>query len=511
MSNVILNILSEFKGKAAFKQADTAVAKLQKSVRNLAGGLGVAYGTRAIAAFGKQAVKAFAEDEAAALRLSNAVDNLGISFANVEVADFISNLESAAGIADDVLRPAFQALLTTTGSLTQSQKLLNDAITISRGTGVELATVAQDLANGYVGITRGLRKYNSGLTQSELKTKSFSDILGILLKQSSGAANAYLSTTSFKFDVLTVAVDNARESIGKGLIDALARAGGGTEASDAVKTINNIAKAINGITLATGTAIGGLTSALSLLGKLPKNIFEGFAGKAGGINTRPAEKPKTEKLSKTAQQKALEKLEADAAKRAKALIAAQTKAAKALTAEQKKQALLKKASTVFDMEQANIIAGLKKNISEDERRRLELQLALLTGNTDEASRLTRELAIAQGLGVHLANYLATLPDAKNPFASWAAYLDAIQAKVNSISGQSSMYDITPATNVESNYGGAFTDAVRGIGQYAEPMKVKIELAPTDDLTSAIARSMQQASLSSGNQAYIDRRTGGFGP
>ena len=71
-------------------------------------------------------------------------------------------------------------------------------------------------------------------------------------------------------------------------MDAFARMAGGTESSDAVKAINSIATGINGITLATGTAIGGITGVLGLLKNLPKNIFGGFAGKVGGL---PAPKP----------------------------------------------------------------------------------------------------------------------------------------------------------------------------------------------------------------------------
>ena len=175
-----------------FKKADSAAAKLNKTLKGLAGTLGVAYGATAIANFGKEAVKAFAADEAAAIRLSTAVDNLGISFANPAIAKFISNLEDSSAIADDILRPAFQSLLTTTGSLTQSQKLLSDAITISRASGIDLATVSKDLAKGYVGITRGLVKYNTGLTQAELKSKSFNEILGVILSRSAGAAQGAL-------------------------------------------------------------------------------------------------------------------------------------------------------------------------------------------------------------------------------------------------------------------------------------------------------------------------------
>ena len=333
MADLRIDIASEFVGAKAFKQADTATSALTKQVNRLAKQYLGLYGAQKLARASFDAVKAFAADEAAALRLSNAVDNLGISFANPEIAAYISNLEKTAMIADDVLRPAFQGLLTTTGSLTQSQKLLNDAITISRGTGIELATVSQDLANGYVGITRGLKKYNSGLTTAELSTKSFSEILGVLLKQSSGAANAYLDTTSFKFDTLTIATDNAREMIGEGLVNALAKAGGGTEAADAITTMNNVAKAINGVTSAAGGAIGAIPNLLQNLGNLPRNIVQGFAGSAmakRGLSTIPlVVKPKPD-LTEIERKKILDKLEKDALKRAKDLAALQAKQAKAL-------------------------------------------------------------------------------------------------------------------------------------------------------------------------------------
>jgi len=133
-ADVAIHIATELDSKG-FRQADTATQKLTKNVKKLAGAIGIAYGASAIVAYSKASVKAFAQDEAAALRLNRAVENLGIGFANPAIADYIGNLEKSAAIADDILRPAFQGLLTTTGSLTQSQKLLNDAITISRASG----------------------------------------------------------------------------------------------------------------------------------------------------------------------------------------------------------------------------------------------------------------------------------------------------------------------------------------------------------------------------------------
>jgi hypothetical protein len=404
--SVRIDIAAEFTGKKAFKQADTATAKLMKSVKSLAGGLGIAFGTKAVINFGKQAVKAFAEDEAAALRLSNAVDNLGIGFANVDISKFIADLERSAGIADDILRPAFQGLLTTTGSLVQSQKLLNDAITISRASGVDLATVSQDLAKGYVGITKGLAKYNTGLTKAELSSKSFNEILGTLLKQSAGAANDYLGTTAYSMDVLGVATSNASEIIGGGLIDAFAAVGGGSEASDAAYVIETIATAIANVTRAAGGAIGVIPTLIKNLKNLPKNIFLGFAGAQAGVKLTPKPKPEPPsalELSKEEQAKRLAKLEADAAKRAKALEVLQSKqlanAKKQAELEKKRllaekaKAALSKAAAAFDLTKIQIAAALKATYDKDERLRLLAMQEIENENGETALKYIDQLKL----------------------------------------------------------------------------------------------------------------------
>jgi hypothetical protein len=353
---------SKFDAKG-FKQAETALGKLNGTAKKVAGSLGLAFGAAAVAQYGKAAVKAFADDEAAALRLNRAVENLGIGFANPAIADYIANLERSAAVADDILRPAFQGLLTTTGSLTQSQKLLNDAITISRASGVDLATVTEDLGKGYVGITKGLTKYNTGLTRAELTSKSFNEILGVILKRSAGAAEDYLDTTAYKFDVLSVATSNASEIIGGGLIDAFALVGGGTDANDAAYVIEGIATALAKVSVQAGRTIGVIPTLIQNLKKLPRDIFAGFAGKQLGVNVVIPEKKEEVKLTLTQkkQEELLAKLEKDSLRREKERLALKNKQlatdkAKAIIA--KGEAALLKGNEVFDMDKIQIAAAL---------------------------------------------------------------------------------------------------------------------------------------------------------
>lgn len=499
------------------KKADKGFSKLEKNAKSLGKSLGLALSTAAVVAYGKAAVKAFAEDEAAAQRLAVAVKNIGLSLFTQDVEDFIAKTESSAAILDDKLRPAMQALLTTTGSFTKSQELLNNAITISRASGVDLATVSQDLANGYVGITKGLKKYNTGLTQTELKTKSFSEVLGILLTNSAGAAEAYLGTTSYKLEALGVAASNAQEKIGEGLMDALAKLSGGTTTADAIKTIDNIASGINAITSAVAGAIGSLVKLYGWFDRTAKTISENYPDPFGVRDDKP--KYKSPRMSSPAgtwqRTKQQREAEAAAAKRAKELAALQKKqvaATKALTAEQKKQALAKKQSALFDLEQIGIVAALKGKISDEERLRLNLQLALLTGNDTLAAKLSQELANSIDKTGNLAKFLTTLPEANNPFKNFEAYLDAIYKN-----WKSKDWTIPPTNNnpPPTNIGGFNViegASTTGVGSTANGdiiINIAGSVTSEEDLVAKIRAGIQSGSLS-GKKADIGRLAGMFG-
>ena len=436
MANVIIDVAAEFTGKKAFDQAGKATSGLEKNVKKLAGAFGIAFGTTAVINFSKQAVKAFAQDEAAAIRLNRAVDNLGIGFANPAISKYIAELERTSAVADDILRPAFQGLLTTTGSLTQSQKLLNDSITISRASGIDLATVSQDLANGYVGITKGLKKYNTGLTTAELSSKSFAEVLGVLLTRSAGAADDYLQTTQYRMDALTIATGNASEIIGGGLVNAFARIGGGTEASDAAKAIEDIATAVAFTTETIGGLIGVIPNLLATLKNIPKNLVEGFAGAQAGINLTPKPKPveKAVITSQLAQQKALAKLEADAAKRQKAILALQKKQTETAKKAAADQAKLAKAQSIFDLDKIQIEAALKGKISDDEKLRLELQRAILNEDFVLAEKLQKQLEASQRATAALQGQINAVKPATNPFAEWIKSLQEISKSLSAILG-----------------------------------------------------------------------------
>ena len=475
--SVRIDIAAEFTGKKAFKQADTATDKLTKGVKKLGGALGIAFGAKAVVNFSKQAVKAFAQDEAAAVRLTRAVENLGIGFANPAISKYIAELERSAAIADDILRPAFQGLLTTTGSLTKSQELLNNAITISRASGIDLATVSTDLARGYVGITKGLKKYNTGLTTAEISSKSFAEVLGVILTRSAGAADDYLQTTQYRMDTLSIATGNASEIIGGGLVNAFARIGGGTEASDAAKAIEDIAGAIAFTTEQIGALLGVIPNLIGVLKNLPKNILGGVAGLSPNLRpstTKPTPKPKPTptELSLLKQQELLAKLEADALKRQKALLALQKKQSDAAKKAAADKARLDKAAAVFEIQKIQIAAALKGKISEEEKTRLLLMQAIEEGNADKAEELAKKLEAIQKQNAKIAADLLAIGETKDPFATWAGslalaiiQLGKLGKGIADVPGLVPGVNFNPSQNADRNYDmkvGAVTDFITEI-------------------------------------------------
>lgn len=547
MSNVVINLAAEFTGRKAFKQASSASSKLESGVKKLGVAMAAAFSAQKVAQFGKDAVKAFIEDEKAAGRLATVVDNLGMSFANPAIAKFIDNLTLASGVSDTELRPAFQSLLTTTKSLSESQSLLKNAIDISAGSGVDLTTVAQDLSNAYVGNTKGLKKYNLGLTQAELKTASFEDIISRLNKQFNNSNAKLLDTYGGKVKLLSNAASEAQEILGKGLIDSLTILAG----KDA--DVTDVASAFGDLSTSISETLVGVTTFWTTLRDFPmvsklkewvdainpfvqqfKQLIDFFKtvgkkGKPTGQGNSTAENYRLDVIARE-QSKKNKKMSDSKLKGDKEILKLQKEA----LAEQKKQAALKKAASMFDMEQIQIIAALKGNVSEEDRKRLNLQLALATGNVEQAKKLTYELAISQGMTVKLAQDLASLPAANNPFAAWSGYLDAIELQAKRIAayGSTSATTTTAAAvaaiiapvvaGTGTGAGGSVLENYRlneiakaaagmrsGTGQggsVAENYRLNQIVVQIDG--KAVAAAVQDQSMN-GNSTTVDRTNGSF--
>ena len=278
MAQVKIDIATEFTGKKAFKQAETSTERLTKSTKQLAKGLLAVYSAQKIMAFAKSSVKAFAEDDKAAKALGTTLKNLGLAYgSNADTVNgFISRLEMQTGVLDDELRPAMDRLLRATGDVSKSQELLGLALDIAAGTGRSLTQVSQSLQKAYLGQTQALGRLGVGLSKAELTSSSFEEIQARLSTLFAGQATAAADTYAGSLAKLTVAGNNAKETIGKGLVDALVTASNSTSTDDLIKKIDRVAQSIANFTREAGEFI-----------KITKSIFDlknfSFFAPSGGL------------------------------------------------------------------------------------------------------------------------------------------------------------------------------------------------------------------------------------
>jgi hypothetical protein len=345
-----------------------------------------------------------------------------------------------------------------------------------------------------------------GLTKAELSSLSFEEIQDKLTILFAGSATEAANTYAGSLAKLAVASNNAQEAIGRGLVDALSVLGGGGEGG-----LQNIIKLIDRASSGLETFIRrfgvGLAQAKALLsGNINQFVAIGQAEANRGQGTSGLTPAIAAELKKAAAEKAALKRSREQNK----ILTNNTKAIKEQTA-------LQKAGTLFDVEQTQIVAALKGRISDEERDRLKLQLALITGNTTEASRLAGEIGKAQGLSADLIKFLKDLPDANNPFKGWKSYLDAIEAQVKRIA--------LGGTTLGTSVGGSIADGSMANG----PIPGSTQVYPGDfgdggaagapivsvqvtldgqELTNAITRTQTNNSLS-GDRISVNRRTGTF--
>jgi len=224
LSLKILADIDDLKNK--LNQADNAVetnsekisafGKKAAAAFAVAAAAAVAYGTK----LAIDGVKAAIEDEQAQLRLANALkEATGATEGQIKATeDFILQTSLATGVADDQLRPAMQRLAVSTKDTEEAQKLLSLALDISKGSGKDLEQVAAALSRAHDGQSTALGRLGIGLSAAELKTMSFTDIQTKLSDLYGGAAATNAETFQGKIDRLTVAFDEAKESLGTALL-----------------------------------------------------------------------------------------------------------------------------------------------------------------------------------------------------------------------------------------------------------------------------------------------------
>jgi hypothetical protein len=210
-------------------KADNEVTTFGDKITNFGKVAGKAFllaGAAAAAYAGKLAidgVKSAIEDEAAQAKLAATLRNVtGATDAQIKATeDYVLKQSLLFGITDDQLRPSLDRLTRATGDVTKAQKLQAIAIDIAAGTGKSLQAVTESLSKAQEGNLAGLSRLGVGLSRAELKTLDFEQITAKLAKTFEGQATIQADTFQGKMLRLSIAFDEAKETVGAFILDAI--------------------------------------------------------------------------------------------------------------------------------------------------------------------------------------------------------------------------------------------------------------------------------------------------
>jgi len=416
MASLIVSAVAKWNG-AALKKGQKDISAFEKTAMGFAKSFAAAFSVTKILAFGKAAVQAFMADEKAAKSLEIALRNTGNGFATIATEGFIRRLQQTYKVLDDDLRPAFQTLLTATGSVTESQKALELALDIAAGTGKDLGTVSAALAKAFAGQTSALTRLGVGLSKATLDSGDMNKIMAELISKFSGQALAATKTYAGQMAALGVAAANSKEIIGKGLIDALAALGKDNSIEDLAQAMEDFATGIAEAIKLIGN-LGAAISSIPGLGAVLEFLLRwSVAGQAMslGQNTNKANAGKNVSYSPTSMYFTTETAERaklttiikknTAAEAAKLKQSNAEKAAKdKALAEQKNLDELKKK---FDIDRINLETALANSTDEAEKTRIRSLLTIMDDDAKAAGKRLAELDKAQADRLRL-EYLAAI-------------------------------------------------------------------------------------------------------
>jgi hypothetical protein len=289
-----LPIISEWnpagidKAIADFKRLETKGEKASFAIGKAAVPAGLALA--AIGAVAFDAVKAFAEDDAAAQKLGTTLKNVtGASDAQVSsVEDFISKTSVAAAVADDELRPALDSLIRGTGDVTKAQDLLGLALDVSAGTGKDLGAVSDALSKAFNGNLGPLKKLDPALADLVKSGASADEVFAAMSETFSGQADTAANTTQGKMKNLGIQMGELKESIGAAVAPLAEKL------IPKLLEFSGWASKNKGIIIAVGGAIGGLAAVIigvNTAMKIWKATTKAFAAIQAAFNAVMAMNP----------------------------------------------------------------------------------------------------------------------------------------------------------------------------------------------------------------------------
>ena len=271
-----------------FKKLETKGEKAAFAIGKAAVPAGIALA--AIGAVAFDAVKAFAEDDAAAQKLGTTLKNTtGATDAQVSaVEDFISKTSVAAAVADDELRPALDSLVRGTGDITKAQELMGLALDVSAGTGKDLGSVSDALSKAFNGNFKSLKALDPALATLIEDGATTDEVFAAMGETFSGQASTAANTTQGKMKNLGIQMGELKESIGAAVAPLAEKL------IPKLLEFSGWASKNKGIIIAVGGAIGGLAAVVigvNTAMKIWKATTKAFAAIQAAFNAVMAMNP----------------------------------------------------------------------------------------------------------------------------------------------------------------------------------------------------------------------------
>ena len=176
----------------------------------------------AAAAFAVFAVDAAVKSEAAYARLDVALKNTGNgSKATSEEMKKVSEANTKMGFTTEATAGALGTLVTATGNVTDSTKLLNTAMDLARYKHISLEEAATTLARGTQGSAKAFKEMGITLDTHLPKQQAINKAMDELNAKLSGQSQAYLKTFGGQLQQLSAQFQLTAEKVGQYLIPIL--------------------------------------------------------------------------------------------------------------------------------------------------------------------------------------------------------------------------------------------------------------------------------------------------
>ncbi len=484
MPNLIVSAVSTFDNKG-LKKGKKEISAFDKNVQSLGKTFAKVFGSIALVNFGKNAVNAFIDSEKAAAKLRTTVSNLGLEFQQPGIEDYLKNLSLQFGIVDESLIPGFQRLLIVTKDVAQAQSLFETALNVSAGTGKDLTAVSTSLSKAYLGDNAALGRLGVGLSKAQLKSASFLEVQRTLNVNFAGQAAAAVEGYAGSMAKLTVAVDESKEAIGKGLLDAIAALSGSNDIDTFTVKMVNAAEKIGNAFRTVGDVIGLLNPNASV--------------KVGGKFLRKSDM-NAPRLSPATSRAMLLKQEV-------------TQIKTGVSLRKQENDLLKKKTAVdllrdkFDLERIGLEAARNGAIDAETKLRIDAKIAILDNNEALAKKIIAEMEGKKATEILTTQFYALSEAAKQLLLSFGVSPSQIGPGGTIVNGAGGrMGNLADVAINNPNFGYSAESRALGLAlgftpsmsMASAPQEIRITVdtaAGGDRLSQAIAETIQIATRS----------------